>query len=581
MHHKTSFILFFLSAVFAYGQVTLAISEVKEQRVNQRFSLTILLEISGENMEQETPLRMPDTSKFDIIGSASERNTIVLDSRRGAAINQLVYQYVLSPKQAGKIKFGSVLVTVNGKIYKTEPFDIIVRDSEKTAAVESTERNDLYLNLELEKREVYQNEPTVAILRAYSRNYNNFRKLGPIHLASQKNAKIAAVSTKKSEIESEGGVGSQVIGVYTITPTAAGTVDIAPFSAQLEYRDDTSTLASNATKLHVKKLPTGMPQHYKNAVGHFSAELTSDHQQKAAEVDQPIHVTLKISGTGNLNNFDLPALQKSPQYIFYAPKITSHTKAGRNGTTGSLIADYIIIPKQPGQITVEFENFSFFDPARRSYTDLGASSLQLEVQTPAQIADAKSTIEKVNEYTNNVLETVNTPVLQTQHLKIKDKERINWKVVFGNLAFLSSAVLLFLFVRRQNERRKLRPQVQRANSDAPIVTIAETEQLLRTQLVNHFDDTIDYLSKLKDTSDFSQFFTVYDELHNHALKNYQVVNESEFRRKLEREKGASFSEQYRNLAERIQIEKFSPVHTGADMDELFELIKKTYSDIAK
>ena len=142
MKHKIPYILFLFSAFVTYGQVTLAVSDVKDPKVNQRFNLTVILEINGENMEQETPLRMPDLSKFDIIGTASEQNTIVLDSKKGEVLNQMVYQVVLNPKQAGKIKFGSVLVTVNGKIYKTEPFDIYVRENEKKSSVaENSNKN--------------------------------------------------------------------------------------------------------------------------------------------------------------------------------------------------------------------------------------------------------------------------------------------------------------------------------------------------------------------------------------------------------------------------------------------------------
>jgi hypothetical protein len=35
--------------------------------------------------------------------------------------------------------------------------------------------------------------------------------------------------------------------------------------------------------------------------------------------------------------------------------------------------------------------------------------------------EARSTVEKVNEYTNNLLETVNTPVLKTTSFKVKEK----------------------------------------------------------------------------------------------------------------------------------------------------------------
>ena len=104
MKLKFLYILSLFSAIFAHGQVTLAVSNVKDAKVNQRLNLTVLLEISGENMQQETPLRMPDLSKFDIIGTASEQNTVVLDAKKGDVLNQMVYQWVLTPKQSGKIK---------------------------------------------------------------------------------------------------------------------------------------------------------------------------------------------------------------------------------------------------------------------------------------------------------------------------------------------------------------------------------------------------------------------------------------------------------------------------------------------
>ena len=223
MKLKFLYILSLFSAIFAHGQVTLAVSDVKDAKVNQRLNLTVLLEISGENMQQETPLRMPDLSKFDIIGTASEQNTVVLDAKKGDVLNQMVYQWVLSPKQSGKIKFGSVLVTVNGKIYKTEPFDINVRDVEKkTSVADNSTSNDLYLSLEVQDREVYKNESTIAILRAYSRDYGSFRNVGNIQVPQQKNARIKPVSFAKSEIESSAGMNSQVLAVFMIFPSEEG-----------------------------------------------------------------------------------------------------------------------------------------------------------------------------------------------------------------------------------------------------------------------------------------------------------------------------------------------------------------------
>ena len=577
MKQHFSYILFLVSAVFTYGQVTLAISDVKDQKVNQRFTLTVLLEISGENMEQQTPLQMPDFSKFDIIGTASERNTIVLDAKKGDVINQLVYQCVLAPKQAGKVKIGSALVTVNGKIYKTEPFDINVRESERTSVADNSEKNDLYLNLEIQDKVVYKNEPTIAILRAYSRDYDNFRKVGKVHFSHQRNANIKPVSFAKSEIESNAGMASQVIGVFMIFPSETGTVEINPISASFANSRKPNKISSNKVQLNVKQLPAGMPSHFKNAVGKFALDLMSLRIEEIPEIDKPLNIILKLSGSGNLGSLHLPKILGSQDYIFYSPKITKQSSAKKNGLTGSITAEYIVVPKKSGPVSIKFEDFSYFDPESKKYTDLGGKELLIDVKTPVQIADAKTTLQKVNEYTNTVLETVNTPVLQTQNLIVKDKNKIDWKVVAGNFGLLTIFGSLFLIVLRKREKKKLKPRIILQ----PISTIAETEELIRQKLSNHIEESIEYLKILKDNKDFTKFFKAYNDLNRETKEYHSAKSESEFRAILEKTKGQFISERYRALSEQIQIEKFAPIHDEDQIDGLYNNIRSLYSEINK
>ena len=578
MKLQISYILFLFSAVITYGQVTLAISDVKDQKLNQRFNLTVLLEISGENMEQQTPLMMPDLSKFEIIGSASERNTIVLDAKKGDVMNQLVYQYVLAPKQTGRVKIGSALVTVNGKTYKTEPFDINVRDSEKAISVaDNSDKPDLYLNLEIQDKVVYKNEPTIAVLRAYSRDYDNFRKVGKLHFPPQRNANIKPVSLAKSEIESKAGVPSQVIGVFMIFPSETGKIDINPISASFSNSARENRIASNRVQLNVRKLPVGMPLHFKNAVGQFTVDLLNLGIDEIAEIDKPLHILLKVAGSGNLGSLHLPKILNSADYLFFPPKITTQTSAKRNGLTGSISAEYIVVPKKSGPVTIKFEDFSYFNPDTKRYTDLGAKELLIDVKTPLQIAEAKTTLERVNEYTNTVLETVNTPVLQTQNFKVKDKNKIDWKIIAGNFALLTVCVSLFLVVLRKREKKKLKPRL----SPKTTTNIAETEEMIRKNLSNHFEESIEYLKILKDNQDFTNFFSAYDELNRESKKYHFANSDSEFRTILEKTKGQQFSEQHRALSEKIQIEKFAPFHSDDQMDELYNLIYTLYSEINK
>ena len=578
MKHKIPYILFLFSAIFTYGQVTLAVSDVKNPRVNQRFNLTVILEISGENMEQETPLRMPDLSKFDIIGSASEQNTVVLDAKKGDVLNQMVYQWVLTPKEAGKIRFGSVLVTVNGKIYKTEPFEINVKDNEKKSAVaeHTNHSNEVYLNLELKKNVVYKNEPAVAVLRAYSKDYDNFRKVSNLQFSPQKNASIKPINYTKSEIETSSGMASQVIGTFMIFPNESGPIAINAFSAVVGNATKPTKVSSNRVRLNVKKLPDGMPTNFKNAVGNFEVSVSQTNTDEIPEVDKPLNISVRLSGAGNFGSLDLPKIIDSPDYVFYTPQITTKTVPQKDGLSGDVIAEYVVIPKKAGSISINFENFSFFNPKEVQYTDLGPKSLLLNVKTPGEIADAKSTIEKVNDYTNIVLETVNTPVLQTHNLKIKNKDKINWKIVAGNLGLMVAVLSLFVVLRKRQEKKKVKPQQLRSS-----ISIAETEEIIRKKIGHQFDENIEYLKILKENKDFETFFTAYHELNNETKNFFSVTNESEFRNYLEQNKGAHVAEQYRILSEKIQIEKYAPFHTAEHIDLILEAIISFYNEIIK
>lgn len=580
MKNKIFYILSLFSVVYSYAQVTLIIPEVKEQKVNQQFSLTVLLEISGANMEQETPVRMPDLSKFDIIGSASERNTVVIDANKGTVVDQLVYQYVLSPKKAGKIKIGSALVTVNGKIYKTEPFDINVRDTEKHNAVtEYTNKNDLQLQLEVQDHVVYKNEPTVVVLRAYSKNYDNFRKVRNIHIGNQRHVSITPISTEKSEIEYHDGTASQILAIYSVLSSQTGTIEISPVTANYATSTKGKQITSNKARLQVRTLPMGMPEHYHDAVGSFTSEVYLPNPKEIAEIDKPSYITLKIAGTGNLKSLNLPKIVESPEYTSYPPKISTQASAKKTGISGFVTADYIVIPKKAGIVRVRFEDFAYFNPKTKSYTDLGSKEFPLQVKTPEQIAASKTAIEKINDYTNTVLETVNTPVLQTHNLKITNKNHINWNVVVGNLALLSGFVALLLIILHRKEKKKLR---KRTTVTPPAVsTIAETEEILRKNLINHFEENIEYLKNLKDSKNFATFFSAYEELRDDTKKQFSADTDLDFRQALEQLKGQEIAERYRILKEKIQIEKYAPFHHEDHINQLYIEIYDLYSEINK
>ena len=570
---KLQYITFLLLSVISYGQVTLLTDvNVKEAKPNEPIVLTIVQEVAGDDLVQQSPLRMPDLSKFDIIGTASEQNTFI-DQRKGLRVNQFVYQYYLMPKVSGKVKIGSALLTVNGKIYKSEPFDILVKDGSKNPEADYLAK-DVYLNLEVSDKTVYENQPTVAVLRAYSKNFDNFRKLENIKVSEQSNAIVKPISYKKQNIETkdDGEYSSQVIATFVIFPEKSGNVEIEPVSA-LVKNAEMGKVVSNKVKINVKNLPTGSPESFKNAVGNFNVSIETIDAPKEIEINKPVNVLVKIAGNGNLDANKLPKIIDSEQYTFFKPKITSKLTTNKEGVNGVIAATYVLIPKKAGKINISTEDFSFFDPNLKKYVDIGVKSLLLNVLTPQQIAANKTTLDVVDDYTKNVIETVPLPVVEKKNNA--SYYSFNWKNVLLNLALLFGCGLVFYyFVNRRKEKKVLKPIPLK-----PITTIAEEEERIRNQIKPDFYSYFNYLNTLKVDGDFSAFFKTYEDLHHDVETYIERKSKESLKSYVQNTKGRKFFEDFKDLEKLMSIEKYAPIHDQEHLDELYHSIVKIYSEI--
>lgn len=577
MKQKFIYAIFTLISVISYGQVQLSMkSDKTDYNGREVVNLTIVLELNGNNLEQKSKIMLPDLSKFNMIGSGSF-NQIVNDSDTNTAIDQYITRIALEPKQKGKVRIGSVLVNVNNKIYKTEPFDIFIKDVEKKPIANIA--NDVYLNMEIDDREVYQDQPTVAVLRVYSRNIDNLRRVKNIKLPQQENINVHAISLKRSEIDPSGyaNMASQVLAVFMVFPNESGYVEVPSVSASVNTFSTKNKIASNKVKLNVKKLPEGSPESFKDAVGNFKVDIYCSSKEKI-EAKKPVNVTVKVSGEGNLANMSLPKIEESPDYEIFAPKITSHVNPGLTGMKGEILAKYILIPKKTGELIVKTEAFAFFNPAEKEYVNLGQEKLGLTAFSHDQVLEARSTVEKVNEYTNTFLETVDSPVLKTTSFKVKEKSKFNWNVLFVNIAILIGLFIAYMLFKYWQKKQNI---IKEKPSPKPLGSVAETEKEIRESLKTDISDYFAYLENLKTSGDYPKFFETFEEMDKEVRSQYFQSSKEDFKVFLERQNGNSVAESYQELLQKVQIEKYSPITSEDSLNDLLKDIVKLYSLISK
>ena len=579
MKDKLIYILLTLASVITYGQVNLSLDADKTEYAGKDIvNLTIVLELNGSDLVQQTGFQLPDLSKFNIIGSGSVTNTVI-DPATNTLITQKVSRIALEPKKKGKIKIGSVLVTVNNKIYKTEPFDVNIRDIIEKKSLASNTSNEVYLNMEIEDRDVYQDQPTVAVLKVYSRNMDNLRKVKNIRLPQQDNINVHPINFNKSEIDpsDNGNMASQILAVFMVFPNEAGYVEVPGVSASVSTYSNKNKIVSNKVKINVRKLPEGAPDGFKNAVGNFNVSVYNTTKEKP-EAKKPLNVVVKVAGEGNLPDLVLPKIATSPDYEVFAPKITSKVSPGKTGMKGEILANYVVIPNKSGAISIKMEPFAFFDPENKEYVDVGQRILDVHTFSHDQVLESRSTVEKVNEYTNNLLETVDTPVLKTTSFKVKEKSKFHWSILLTNIAILLGLFVVYLLFKTWQKKRTL---VRETVSQKPLGSVAETEKEIRDLLKTDINDYFGYLENLKDNAEYEKFFITLEELDQEVRNQYFQGSVTEFKTFLEKHKGSSLAEQYGRLQQKIQMEKYSPVKSQEGIEELLKTIVNLFSQISK
>jgi hypothetical protein len=577
MIKKNLYILFLLASACTFAQVNLY-SEVssREARVNAPILFTVVLEIFGEDLVQETPVKLPDLTKFDYAIS-SEQNTFI-DPVKKIRINQMVYQFALDPKQTGNLKIGSALVRINGKMYKTEPIDIVVKEAEKKPLATNNPARSMYLNMQIDDREVYKNEPVVAVLKAFSRNISNFRHLEPAKFEPVRNLAIRSIANFDESIEdSENDYSAQVVGVFVIVPKVAGLMDIP--SVEVPFTNHKNVLVSNKVKINVKKLPDGAPVNFNNAVGKYDVKIEMvDKGKENFEINKAFNISVKVSGNGNLSPAIVPRILPSPDYEVFEPKIINNSVATVKGIEGEVEAQYVIIPKKRGDLRIVTEDFSYFDPRQEKYVEVGSKFLALNTVNAQDIANAKTTLQKVNEYTNNVLEKVDSPVLSTQKLKVKEHKKMSWMVIFGNLLIIGIGALAFMYFNRKMKEKKKIDLEKKNKASQPIVNIAETEAMLRSKSTFDLQSHLDYLNRTVD-EEKTKFFDGVEKLRADADEYCRARFNSDFSQYLKANFGMSDDEKYKHLMTQVAVEKYSPYSSATKRSEILTEIKEVYNKI--
>ncbi len=137
------------------------------------------------------------------------------------------------------------------------------------------------------------------------------------------------------------------------------------------------TVVAPAVTLQVDALPAPRPDNFSGAVGRFIMSSTLTPTELKANDATTMRVT--INGTGNMKLMKAPEVAWPKDFERYDPKQEDRTQIGATGTSGTVIFDYIAVPRHQGHYEVPAVEFCYFDPEARAYKTLTTEAYTMEV----------------------------------------------------------------------------------------------------------------------------------------------------------------------------------------------------------
>jgi hypothetical protein len=135
-------------------------------------------------------------------------------------------------------------------------------------------------------------------------------------------------------------------------------------------------IRSETAALTVKPLPANAPPNFSGAVGSFT--MAVDAKPKRVQVGDPITVTATISGRGNFDRMNAPALEDERGWHKY-PSSSKFKQDDDVGISGEKTFETVIAPNER-KAGVPPLTFAYFDPVKESYVRLRSEPTPIQIE---------------------------------------------------------------------------------------------------------------------------------------------------------------------------------------------------------
>lgn len=363
-------------------------------RVGEQAVLAI--EVEGTTGAAAPEIAALDGFSVQYIGPATQ-----FSIAGGSVAQSVTHRYGITAARAGRFLIGPFEIAVGSETHRTEPIAVEVMaptQAGQPGALPARQAGapDLSLVLELPRREVFLHERVPVTLTLFI----GATQIDQVQLPTLEGDAFS-LEPFGNPVQARATVGGRPYKTVrfdtTLVPLQAGTLTVGPaaermavlmrrqrgdpmldrfFGADVFADARPHELRSNAETLTVKRLPDdGRPPDFSGAVGRFNFEVSA--QPVEVRVNDPVTVTMRISGSGHLGGVAAPALE-GPGLRTYPPQ---DVKA--EGGLARREFEQVLIPTTTAVREIPAVRFAYFDPGAGAYRIVTRGPIPLTVRPGA------------------------------------------------------------------------------------------------------------------------------------------------------------------------------------------------------
>ncbi len=374
---------------------------------------SIQVTFSIENMSDRN-FAPPDFRGFNVLSGPMKGMSNM--NINGVRTSSVTYVYLLQAQAPGKLTIGPASIEHNGKTVRSNSITLTITKAgsrnnnsgggnngggNENVSVNDYLNENLFVRLFVDKKEVYKGEQVTATYKLYRKlqvdQYSitqapAFNGFWTIDIEDSK--------TIDFDVETLNGVQYYVATVRKVALFAqkTGELEIDPMGLECmvvvptggwSYRKFQHKFSSGKAKITVKPLPGNQPADFSGLVGELDMQVTMD--KTNAQTDDPITLSIKYSGKGNLKFLENPQPELPKDFEMFDPKLSERSTRQGNVVGGTRQIDYLLIPRRAGTYKLPPITTSYFDLKKGDYVTLRSPEIVLSVKGESSVTTPATT----------------------------------------------------------------------------------------------------------------------------------------------------------------------------------------------